>query len=1020
MAGLRPYTLTTIQTVSPGNATVSRGGNLTIQVTLGGAPSKNTLLQVRRHQGKSEELPFQLDGTRSSRADANPPDATERRYQVELSGIYKDLEYRVQAGDARSSWYAVSANNPPGLAEWQARVTPPAYTGLAPYELASDSVKLEIPADSAIKLEGQATSPLAEITLLNGQGGPARESISSSSHFSLAFVLDKQVPQLELHDIGGLIGKQTLPITIIRDLPPTISFKDTENQVTAGPKSQIPLPFLAQDDYGIRRSGLERLLTEKSPEQIATAPAAPTSPKQFAARFILDLASFDVNPGDTLRFRLWAEDNGPAPDQRRGHSTTFTVKIATPEGQRQAKKKLLAQTQESILQLVKLQRLNLKRAQYQLVQAQENHPPTASRITQLQIPQKTIRRLAIALQKNQDVLGDLRTTLDGLITHEMSDVLLVLDSIIPALPPQQTDLLQQTTVLQTRIINALDALPEGLKTEQGHQEIVDLLEQLQKLIARQRDTLKATKALATTSAGNSTSLARAQDGLANDLTLFLDQCAYNRDNRSADELSEQIDKATGIIRQEKTYENMLEAAEALEENEPSPAAKKQTTALQSLMKALNILNQWRAEHARKIVQDATKTLEKVKAELEKLDEKQTRIAEVTRDLAKRGVLDDEAKAKLGKMDEEQKSMADMVEKLAQDLYQFPELPVCNELNSKMREIFEDVEQALDSENTPAIEIAVQKEDALLDAIRKTKERVEDVEMWLPDIPDNIVWNMESFDTDEFPDIPLVPLPDELEDIVGELLDQAQSIAQESQDTTGNNLIADMEMGWGVADGPMPSFAAKGKSGNSRPNDNEMTGRSGAGREGQSSGELVENHVKGLEGTKTHARRTQDPFQKGMVTEDEDSTLDARSTGGGKLGGESESIGMFGQAPRRDLHTPAHGNNPQKLRQEAEALYATARLLYLRSGSLGSASSELRNLETRASEQKEFTSLRRNVLRRLSDSHAEISTGAVLAMPVQTISRTGGVNMRDVDLSQLPDNYRKLVGEYYRSLDAETN
>ena len=90
----------------------------------------------------------------------------------------------------------------------------------------------------------------------------------------------------------------------------------------------------------------------------------------------------------------------------------------------------------------------------------------------------------------------------------------------------------------------------------------------------------------------------------------------------------------------------------------------------------------------------------------------------------------------------------IVEEMANDLYQFPEMPVCNELNAKMREIYEDVEQAQESEDAPALEIAVQKEDALLDAIRNTKERIEDVEMWLPDIPDNIVWNMESFDADE--------------------------------------------------------------------------------------------------------------------------------------------------------------------------------------------------------------------------------------------------------------------------------
>jgi hypothetical protein len=363
-------------------------------------------------------------------------------------------------------------------------------------------------------------------------------------------------------------------------------------------------------------------------------------------------------------------------------------------------------------------------------------------------------------------------------------------------------------------------------------------------------------------------------------------------------------------------------------------------------------------------------------------------------------------------------MAAMLEQLANDLYQFPELPVCNELNSKMREIHEDVEQAMGSENAPAMEIAVQKEDSLLDAIRKTKERVEDVEMWLPDVPDNIVWNMESFDTDEFPEIPLVPLPDELEDIVGDLLDQASDVEAQSQDTTGNNMIADMEMGWGVMDGPMPCFSAKGKSGNTRPNDNEMTGRSGAGREGQSNGELVENHVKGLEGRETHARRTQDPFQKGMVTEDEGSTMKAKATGGGKLGGESESIGMFGNAPRRDLHTKDHGASPMKLRQETEAVYAKARLLYLGTGRLGNVARELRGVESAGDKIRTMGSLHRRVLRRLEDTQVELDSGVVLPMPVATVSKAGGAVTDDVDISKISEEYRDIVSDYYRSLETK--
>ncbi len=432
------------------------------------------------------------------------------------------------------------------------------------------------------------------------------------------------------------------------------------------------------------------------------------------------------------------------------------------------------------------------------------------------------------------------------------------------------------------------------------------------------------------------------------------------------------------------------------------------------MEALRILNAWRARHAKQTAKDAVKTLEDVKEKLSKIEKAQEKIVENAKDLVSRDASDEELKKELDDMLDAQKKMKDMVEEMSHDLSQFPELPVCDELNSKMRGIFEAVEQAIDSKEAPAQEIAVQKEDGILEAIKNTKERVEDTEMWLPDSPDNISWKMESFDTSELPDMPLTPLPDELQDLVGELLEQSESAASKSEDATGNNMVAGGEMGWAVQDGPMPSFAAKGKSGNTRPNDNEMTGRSGSGREGQSSGELVEDHVKGLEGTKTHARRTKDPLQKGQVTESKHSKLDARSTGGGKLGGVSETIGMFGKSPRRDLHMPEHGRKPRALRREAEALYTKARLLYLDSGSLGQAVRELRAVE----DVPELRSmgLHQRVMKRLRNSQVEIASGTSLPLPTLPLQETGGgTAVKKSTLEDLPGEYRRAVSDYYRSL-----
>ncbi|MBT3377715.1 MAG: hypothetical protein HN742_06195 [Lentisphaerae bacterium] len=1014
MAGLEPFTLTRIISVTPEDPNVLRGESVDVEVRFEGATPKNARVIWERGKGKAEEVPLGQgieDGEEAPSGDS---------HFCRLKGVFYDSKFRVAGGDAKSRWYTISVTNPPGLDSWEAMVVPPKYLGQDQFRLDEESQSMDVPVGAKVGLIGKATCGLSVVELGQDESVLATAKPAGRSKFKLKFrMMDGGAPKVKLTADSGLESSSSLPFVVVLDQRPSVVLVDTKQRILASKDAQVPLAFRVEDDHGVVRVGLLRLLEEEQSEEVTSAIPDAVSPT-FAGRFIVDLPTFGAREGDTLRFRVWAEDNGPDAVRRRGRSTIVHINIPVPEDRRKAKKKVVQQAKDSLLALIKMQRENLKNTRRLSELSVLGKKITSGQINGCQVVQKTIRDSAGALLADRAALGDLANVLSGLVDNEMAQVLEVFEEAHRAGEETVNEKLTRCVSLETHILAALTGIPTSLGREQNHQEKTDLFAALQKMVGGQRKNLKVSKEAqaANADAGVVAGLAEAQDQLANDLITFTDQCLVLIEERVDDDFAKQIRQVYDLIEKDDVYSKMLAAAEALEESDLAAGIQSEEEALRVLLRALDILNIWRMKNAQKIVKEAAEVIKETADRLEQLEAKQAQIAEVTRDLAARGALDDDARKKLAEMDEEQKEMAKMLEEMAQDLYQFPELPVCNELNSKMREIYEDVEQALDSENAPAIEIAVQKEDSILDAIRNTKERVEDVEMWLPDVPDNIVWNMESFDTDEFPEIPLVPLPDELEDIVGDLLDQASSVEQQAQDTTGNNIIADTEMGWGIMDGPMPSFSAKGKSGNQRPNDNEMTGRSGAGREGQATGELVENHVKGLEGRKTHARRTQDPFQKGMVTEDEDSTMDARSTGGGKLGGESESGGMFGKAPRRDLHTEDHGMTPMKLRQETEALYATARLLYLGTGSLGTAARTLRGIEMAPQKMKKLGSLHRRVLRRLEDTQVELANGVVLPMPVASVSKTGGAVSDDVDINQISEEYRDIVSDYYRSLETE--
>jgi len=206
------------------------------------------------------------------------------------------------------------------------------------------------------------------------------------------------------------------------------------------------------------------------------------------------------------------------------------------------------------------------------------------------------------------------------------------------------------------------------------------------------------------------------------------------------------------------------------------------------------------------------------------------------------------------------------------------------------EIHTEIEMAKDALQAKATEIATALEDnGLMLADKLTKQ----LEKWLPDTPDRDRWQMEEPLTDGY-ETPMAELPKELEDIVGDLMEEEEDLQQEVEDATSAWADSMDAAGWDAMDGPISNFAANGVTGNRLPNTSELSGRSGEGRQGKSVGEFVENQFDGKGGRRTPTRLTPEAFQKGQI-KDTSSTPPGGATGGGKAGGSSGE-GLEGPTP----------------------------------------------------------------------------------------------------------------------------
>jgi hypothetical protein len=165
---------------------------------------------------------------------------------------------------------------------------------------------------------------------------------------------------------------------------------------------------------------------------------------------------------------------------------------------------------------------------------------------------------------------------------------------------------------------------------------------------------------------------------------------------------------------------------------------------------------------------------------------------------------------------------------------------------------------------------------------------------------------------------MAELPGELEDMIGDLMEQEEDLFDEMEDVTSSAADSlDKGAGWDAMDGPISNMSAKGVTGNRLPNTSEIGGRSGEGRQGKSSGEFVGDEAVGKGGRKTPSRLTPDPIVKGQI-KDHSKDSAGGATGGGKESGQGGE-GLEGPLPRspgkRDLERLA--GKQADLRNKAE-------------------------------------------------------------------------------------------------------
>ncbi|HUU93443.1 MAG TPA: hypothetical protein VM238_19810 [Phycisphaerae bacterium] len=413
------------------------------------------------------------------------------------------------------------------------------------------------------------------------------------------------------------------------------------------------------------------------------------------------------------------------------------------------------------------------------------------------------------------------------------------------------------------------------------------------------------------------------------------------------------------------------------------------------------------------------TLDKLKVLRDRLKEfvdEQKKVIEASKELAKRPVDDyqETDQRELEKLEAIEDQWDKFLTEAIADFSKVPEVDASNpSLCKELIEVKTDVEMAADALSKKAADIAVPLEELGMEG---AEEVVENLERWLPDTPDRDRWSQEDFTGDY--EIPHAELPEQLEDLVGDLLEEEEDIFEEMEDVTSNaGDSIDKGAGWDAMDGPISSFAAKGVTGNRLPNTSEISGRSGEGRTGKSSGEFVEDTATGKGGRRTPTRLSPDAFSKGEV-KDTSPEAPTGATGGGKISG-SGSEGLEGPVPpevQRRMGTLA-GRQAQ-LRNKAEGVKAALQVRNYDSFSLTEAIDAMRKIQRDILAGRYRTALRRKDVvldslkgtKMLLSGEVRIRKDASVALPNEVQK-----DVLDALDKPMPRGYEEYLKRYYTRL-----
>jgi hypothetical protein len=297
-AEVSPYSIG----VTPGDVTIPRNSDQMVAAMLGGFAAADASIFTRTASDGGFQRLTMLPGGDGG-------------FEVLLLGVAERTEYFIESTGVRSPTFTIEVADLPYVGQLDLTYHYPAYTGLPPRVVEAGGDVAALPGTVVeLRIEPTMLAPSGRLMLDEQPAGDL--TLQEDGTFVTRFTVgENRYYSIELaRDNGALVpASPEYTIDLLSDQAPTVGFSRPGRDDTASPIEEFYLEIDATDDYGVRDVRLVYSVNGGPEDTIAVYQTSGAPLAEVAPAHTLFLEEWQLEPGDLVSYYAIARDNRPSP-----------------------------------------------------------------------------------------------------------------------------------------------------------------------------------------------------------------------------------------------------------------------------------------------------------------------------------------------------------------------------------------------------------------------------------------------------------------------------------------------------------------------------------------------------------------------------------------------------------------------------------------------------------------------------------------------------------------------------------